>query len=1071
MAADGQPAQKLYKVKLSSGRILGPMPLRRIRDLILKNHILGEEEAREYPKGEWAKINAFNEVVDLLMKHFKGELKKEAQADWESEASSELPGAEQGAENIEPVLVDPSAPTKMLSESEGKTVVRSSQDPDPTIARPFELEAEAPPEPAIQEPAPFESQPEPAPPSAQEEEGEKTLVGTLPAKNPGVEKESLGPAEAFMSSDEDGDGDKTVLYGKNAQKTDFSLASHASGLKTYDPADDRSAIANESTVVFNRPLETLATGTNGKPPESEAKKKAKFWLRIGVIGLLLGLGLSTLMEDEPGRGRSLSQYIPFRPVMPAFVEKADPQKSERLYAESLKFYALDHVEGYRKAAKLLIDASAYDPGNVKALALLASTYLNLIDSSNKDESYFGVIGRLIELAREKTVDLPEAVIADVEFMLVLSQYGSAHDRIVEYTRKKVGFGVEMFFYLSLVLYERGDAEGAARFISNIPETKVFSPKVYLLKGQIAEKLNALDEAYGEYAKALRMQPEHAKSRLKRIELQSKRGRLGESGEDLKYLHERMFLMSPKEQAFCWFLTARYHQLSKKTKLALDAIELSVRLDPKNSDYQLEFYSIKAELASESKDSGESQTLQKQAQIFLALIEGERLVKEGRYQDALASFLLAREADLRSPLPLIKAGDMFSQLNNYPNALLNYKKAFEMDASNLDYAGKYIRTLILSYEWDESLHAIERIRRIPKSQSLVDRLSGDLYARRGQYVQALTSYRNAMKRDVIDPEVYYAYGRTLQDAKEFKSAPFFYALALRFDPLNLDAVIGSAKSIAQSESIDRGIIYLRETMKRYGDSRPELLTALADLELQKGEVDLAQQTLKRVIQSNPEYPPPWKVQAQLYMNEQGRQKDALDKALDAWRSYSERNPADPSGYIERYQIFKARNQFDKAFEELNKVFAVYPKYPNIHVLRGRLYVAAGNLKSAVSEFEQELKNNPYNTNALIDRGKAYISLGNPVEAMKDFNQAMQLDPRSAEAKHQAGYASYLMKNYPSAVALYKSAIALDQGNPLLYKRLGIALRAMGDVQGSSEALRKYLDLDPGASDAKEIERFL
>ena len=38
--------------------------------------------------------------------------------------------------------------------------------------------------------------------------------------------------------------------------------------------------------------------------------------------------------------------------------------------------------------------------------MLASSYINLIDSSNKDENYFSVISKLIEMSRAKARTFP-----------------------------------------------------------------------------------------------------------------------------------------------------------------------------------------------------------------------------------------------------------------------------------------------------------------------------------------------------------------------------------------------------------------------------------------------------------------------------------------------------------------------------------------------------------------------------------------------------------------------------------------------------------------------------------------
>ena len=72
------PVGPLFKVKLASGRILGPLDADRVRQLILKNQIVGTETAREYPKGEWVDINSIGLIADLLIARADGRLVKEA---------------------------------------------------------------------------------------------------------------------------------------------------------------------------------------------------------------------------------------------------------------------------------------------------------------------------------------------------------------------------------------------------------------------------------------------------------------------------------------------------------------------------------------------------------------------------------------------------------------------------------------------------------------------------------------------------------------------------------------------------------------------------------------------------------------------------------------------------------------------------------------------------------------------------------------------------------------------------------------------------------------------------------
>jgi tetratricopeptide (TPR) repeat protein len=109
--------------------------------------------------------------------------------------------------------------------------------------------------------------------------------------------------------------------------------------------------------------------------------------------------------------------------------------------------------------------------------------------------------------------------------------------------------------------------------------------------------------------------------------------------------------------------------------------------------------------------------------------------------------------------------------------------------------------------------------------------------------------------------------------------------------------------------------------------------------------------------------------------------------------------------------------------------------------------------------------------MVELGKAYLELGDPNLALKQFNQAMAIAPQLPEPRQQAGYANYLLKNYQGAIALFQGALTFDQANPLIYKRMGLAYRALGDNAGAAQAFRKYLEMEPDAPDKAEFERYL
>ncbi len=1027
------PSDVKYKVKLDSGRVLGPLDLERIRLLIVKNQIIGSEQARKLPSKDWVHISLVPELADLLVQHAQGLLPGTKTIKQGSSTSATIPLALPGTTSAQVGTIKLGmlpVPEADQTKEEVKTPPLPSGAEDVSVAT-----------------------------------SGKRISKKDRKKEKQKKKEEVSEKTIIANDSPESEEDKTEMNSLELQ-TDLK-----NGKQVFDISIQKNhlprKISQEETVVFQ--------GGRGRGPgllSTGKKSSAKGYLRATLIAIALGyFAYDTFLSDPGPKGTVVRPQI-IRPRLPQFTQgKTDSAKSNELYIEGMRFYLRDTVTGYKAAEKKFHEAVSYDIGNIKALAMLASTYLNLIDSSNKDEKYFSTISKLIELSRGRAVDLPETVIADVEYYITANKPEAAQGRVIEYSRTHENFAQtapEMFYYISLAYYHRGDARTAARYLAEYPEQTIRTPKVFYLRGLIAEKLGDTDLALKQYNKAIRLYDHHAKSHLKISELFYKAGNIKDAQFHLSFMigkPENAQLLAPKDLAQAYYLDAIYSEQTQNWSQALFDLERAIKLDNKNHEYLLEYYTLRARAGDKSDE------LRNEARMYYFLGEGERLLREGKQNDALSQFLQARKMNPNSSLPLIKTGDMFRYFNDLGNARLNYKKAAEMAPKNIEVWSKYISVLIQSFEWEEAQQAMDRFRKLPVPQSAIDKAAADLYEKQGRSSEAQVYYRNAMAREVIDPDVYIAYAKSLMNTGNYQDAPFFFALALRLDPLNVEAVIGTAKSIAASESIERAISMLSDELKKGTGSKAELLAAIAEFQIQKGSVDQAKQNIEQAMSLSPDFAYPWKLMAKIYMNREGTDKTALEKALAAYKSYSDRNVSDPSGYLERYRVFIRRMEFDKAAEELDKIFAVYPKYPNLHYYKGALFGIMGNQKAAVEEYQLELKNNPSNVNTMIALGKTYIEIGMVQDSLNEFVKAMNVAPQASEAKHQAGYANYLLKNYSAAVALYLAAAATDKGNPQIFKRLGQAYQQLGDTQNAAINFRKYIEMEPDAPDRSQIERFL
>lgn len=983
-------AGKKYKIRLSTGRVLGPLDLDRIRLFIDKKKIIGVELAREHPAGDWKEIGAIPEIAELLLASaralLEGKPKPEAAASMRSESGYD---PILGASRVQAASTQVLGPEQAAQENPPP-----GDDSDRTQVRPTE---------------------------------ETPVEMTAPAR---ARTDDIARSEQTPE-----------IRGLPAEYIDHLVS-------------DRN-ISREPTVIFDRGPRGGSLARTRKLPIS----------RKALIAIAFLLGVYGMFLQDSGNSPALV-LPPLRARLPDYVStKPDPAKSAKLVDEALRFYLLDNVSGYREAADRLRRAGAQDPGNVKALALLASTYLNLIDSLDKDEQYFSVISKLIELAKSRSIDLPEIVIAEVEYFLASNRPEAAQNRIVEYTKLNPSFGNEMFYYLALAFHSRGDFPSAARFMANIPDNRAFSAKVYFLRAQIAQKLGETGMALGELEKAIRLNSDHMKSRLRRSELLEASGRLNDAQPDLDHILREPLLLPPRELARAFYLHGRLLELRTQWDAAIGDLEKAVRLDAENADYLLELYTLRA------KAGDRNPRVKAVARMFYYLGEGEKLYRHGKYQEAINQFLEARRADERSPIPLVRLGDMFRLQHDLGSARLNYRKAADLAPKDLAIGSKYIRCLIESYEWEEAERAMGRYRRLgASSEGILDQAMGELYLKQNRPQEAQAYYRRAMARDSVEPTVYLAYGKSLLLTGNFKEAPFFFAIALRYDPTNTEAIIGTAKAVAGDESVDRAITILQDELQKAPVARAEMLAAIAELEIQRGELNVAEKFIEQAIKADPDYAYALKLRGQIALAQEGSDKKALDRALEAFGAYSDRNLSDPSGYLERYKIHLRRAEFQPALEELDKIYGLFPRYPELAYYRGALYSVQGNRKAAVEEFRKELSNHGESLKTLLALGKEYLELGAYSEALAQFAQAMQLAPAWAEAKHQAGYANYLLRNYPAAVALYNAALQTDSANPVIYKRLGLAHRAAGDSINAAKAFRKYLEMEPDAPDRAQFEQY-
>ncbi len=1019
----------LYKVQHRSGRILGPVGIDRIKRLIKRRELQGTEVARRYPEGPWISINAIPEISELFLLHAQGKLRDPL----DSMQTSYEPILSSSTAADRPQFQDSGATIVLTPEQKAKVVVDDSEQLTQLIGE------------------------------GDESKTEMIQAGDLPEDGTQHGRGEIIRKKEPIQTKIELEGEPTRLTGNLPSTPVDHLQMMIDIPIEIDDSDPKirkhiNRVANEATVMVDRPKGL--TKVVSRFPASQ-------WLKIIVFAVGLYYLLDDYLEDDSGKSAlARPQVILVQPKLPKLDnKKIDSKTSRDFYLAALKLYDRDTVKSYFNAIKLLTQAVTLDPSNVEAIALLASAYLNTIDSTNKDDAYFTVVGKLIEMSQAHHVDLPATVRAEVEFLIVTHRVQAAINRIQDYTKKNRNFDPIMFYYVSLAFAAKGDYTSAATYLNHYPDHQASSPRVAFLRGRIAEGLKDLDAAKVAYERALKINPEHATSKLALVRMANDRGELKEVSSEVVAMVKKPEYLSPLDMGRAYYYLGRLFEIEERWVEAAEAFERAIGFDKRQWDYRVEYFTA----LSNKKEIGDR--AKQDARMYFFISEGEKALKRGESQEAMNYFLQARDTKPKSLLPIIKLGDFFFYKKDYVSARMNYEKAAKRDTKDPDIWSKYVDTLIQSYEWEEATQAISKFRRLAVSQSFIDKAQGDLLMKQSQFPEAQIFYKKAMQRESIDPDVYAAYGKSLIATRNYKEAPFYLSLARRFDPVGVDPALDTAKAIAESESIDAGIRYLQDELQQGELPRGDLLSGIAELYLKKGQLDQAEASVEQARLANPELAAPWRIKAQIHIARENTEKKALQHALDAYTSFIERNPSDPTGYFDRYSLFMKLANYDEAQHELERIQSFYPKYPNLHLYKGMMYSTMGNFKAAVPEYEFEIKQNERHTQAYLGAGKAYLELRNYESASKNLQMAMRLNPQWAEAKLYAAIANQKLKNFVGAIALFKSAAAIDSGNPLLYKRMMECYVEMGETQNAQAAFDKYRQLEPDAPDLAEYRRLL
>lgn len=389
-----------------------------------------------------------------------------------------------------------------------------------------------------------------------------------------------------------------------------------------------------------------------------------------------------------------------------------------------------------------------------------------------------------------------------------------------------------------------------------------------------------------------------------------------------------------------------------------------------------------------------------ARLSLSLMAAESGSKEhlsnqefGRVRDTLKEKLALNPNDIsvRNRLGLI-----LLTLNEYEEAVLEFRLSLKLDPGNLEAANNLALALTKTGQLDEAIDLCE----------------------------------NLIKRFPFSPDLHSNYALALwQQASEARSAEWGRVIAefrkaLLYRPQDADVLNNLGMAFGQKGDMDSSEEQFRKALRL----KPDFFKARTNLAVvlrRKQRYEEALRELRASLRQAPEF-----VETHYQLGIVFLDMGNLESAVSEWQLAITLDP-----------------DYSKAYYSLSSALHRLGRQAEARTAQEKFI----SLEQARREFVEARVHNT--------RGLQAAQVGNLDQALEEFGLAVQGSPKSASFRNNLGFVLARKQQFPSAIEQFRQAVLLKNNYAMAYYNLGLALSSMGQEQTAADAFRRAKHLDP------------
>lgn len=1012
-----------YRIRLSNGRVIGPLDISQICELKVKKHITGKEQMQVFPTGDWLAIANFSDVVEALKNPNEFIIKKE---------NTVLIKLKQQESLVEDDPVD--------SGVEDETVVEENEFVEMQVDK--------------QRPV-----------QTQEDVGNKTIISKDTLKFLEEEKKrkeqedkekeiAKAAAEEKERKERDISTDSTQMFNLSAlseDEEDIKTNELMLELEEKKQQIKRKQEIKKKIIADKRKSEE----EDDEEEENDGGKKKK----IIILAIALAIAAIFLSPEE----KKVDKKV-FKAIVPKFEFPIDNEKIDE--KKSNEFYKLAEQEIVKDNYPSLVAASGYYFKSVEAkyienpsLPKLILTYIDLLKFSKDRLRDGSSVFQMLQIFYPRYLTNVEMNNAYGMFFYYQKMYETAY----RYMRKYLDAGMQPTkrYFADLITI----SINAGKY----SEAKVLYEKLSSVAGSDPYSINALfhynvkNNNYDEAARWLKIGiDKNPNSMLLLVD----KAELDVYLQDYKSLATTLGIMKDLLFNGSEYYRAKYYEyqgilslVAKKNEEAAEFFKKASEwpnnesLSDRLSKYDPTNFPEASILIRESK-----------SREFIALTK-QNLI-DRNYTMALLNASNAKEIAPDYIPATVTYANVLRETGYFRDAINSMSKLRENHQTNADVNYMLIDLYIDSYKFSEATQIFQLI----GATGLRDdyrffSLNAKMNMRMGRYLEAIRWLQESLQKNPLNDKDYYRLGEIFFIKKKFGRCKTMYNKAIELNPLETEYRVAYSRIVYEESGVDASIGYLRDLLRDF-PADPAILGQIAINYYKTGQ-NLFYEKMIKQIQELPRKDE--KVYEYLIKNSELNER--FEDVITYSKKLLEIKPGDLKTRMFLVELLIDLSRPEEAIGQLEFIRSRLDTYPRLNYNLSRISLMAGQPDKAMEFAEKEVKENPNIEDGFVLFGNILKEKGELQDAEKNFRKALQINPNSVDGLSGLAYVNVKRNNLDTALDLYAKAIDLAPSKPEIRKSIGDVYRIIGQSALAIENYRVYLELLPNSKYKAEIETYI